>query len=186
MSEPFREIEIKFPVQDVGGMRARLEALGARSQGRVFEDNLIFDDEAGSVEARQMLLRLRRDGSNWLTVKRPIAHERYKIREEFEVGVADFARARALLEALGYHMTYRYQKWRETWQWGESKLLLDEAPFGAFLELEGTEETLAEMEQRLALDPAEGSNLSYRGLHYAWCQANGIPFGPAVFPGAEE
>lgn len=54
-----REVEVKLRVADVGSLISRLRRLGARSLGRVFERNDIYDTPGGDFRRRGRLLRLR-------------------------------------------------------------------------------------------------------------------------------
>jgi adenylate cyclase class 2 len=59
------------------------------------------------------------------------------VRQEIEIEVSDFASTEALLEALGYHINVRYEKWRAKYQLENVEIDLDEMPFGHFVEIEG-------------------------------------------------
>ena len=120
--------------------RQALAQMGATlARARHFEDNELFDDERHSLRARGRVLRLRHnDQGAQLTAKGPRRDvDGVKSRPEVEVGVGDGALARALLELLGYRRTFRYQKYREVWRWGDCEIVLDETPVGPFLEIEG-------------------------------------------------
>jgi|DewCreStandDraft_1066081.scaffolds.fasta_scaffold00588_14 adenylate cyclase class 2 len=176
-----REIEIKFAVDDFGPVRARLQTLGARNGHRVFEDNLVFDDAQGSLRARGLLLRLRRAERITLTVKVPQPDPRFKVREEIEVTLDDFDRARQLLETLGFRPVQRYQKVRETWRLGAVTVALDALPFGRFVELEGPPAALEQVVQALGFRLEQGLRQSYLDLYAALCRARGRPVGDIVF-----
>ena len=60
MSEP-RETEVKLRVASAEAARERLRRAGAELvRERHFEDNVLFDDKAGSLRASGTVLRLRR------------------------------------------------------------------------------------------------------------------------------
>ena len=65
------ETEIKIPVRDLGELREKLRGLGADRTARGFEDNIVFDDEAGSLVKDGRLLRLRKSEKITITFKRP-------------------------------------------------------------------------------------------------------------------
>jgi adenylate cyclase class 2 len=54
-----REVEVKLRVADVASLISRLRRLGAKSLGRVFERNDIYDTPGGDFRRRGRLLRLR-------------------------------------------------------------------------------------------------------------------------------
>lgn len=57
----------------------------------------------------------------------------------------------AILNALGYFPCQIYEKWRETWQWGDTLLCMDAMPFGRFLEIEGSPDAITQMVRNLSL-----------------------------------
>lgn len=133
------EIEVKFHLPDPARMVDRLTALGARSRPGHFETNLCFDDDAQHLFRSGRLLRLRRDDNCRLTYKeRPDpSTDQFKVVNELEVTVDAFDTMRTILHRLGYHTARTYEKWRQTFEWGQLHLCLDTLPFGHFLEIEG-------------------------------------------------
>ncbi|OQX22141.1 MAG: hypothetical protein BWK80_31225 [Desulfobacteraceae bacterium IS3] len=69
------EIEVKFYIADnMQQIREHILALGAKPLGRVFESNILFEDETRSLRKKNCLLRLRKDSKTKLTFKSsPIA-----------------------------------------------------------------------------------------------------------------
>src|SRR5688572_17491329 len=137
------EIEVKFMIDDVTAIRQRLIGLEASLQHpRTYEDNWCFDTPDQRLQRADRLLRLRRDHRILLTYKEPplTADTAFKVRQEYEVEVNDFEQARALVEKLGFSPSLRYEKYRETFRYGEAEILLDETPLGAFVEIEGPRE----------------------------------------------
>jgi adenylate cyclase class 2 len=51
--------------------------------------------------------------------------------------VEDFEKAKRFLEALGYQKLVYYEKYRTTYEWNETLIMLDELPYGNFVEIEG-------------------------------------------------
>ncbi len=134
------EIEVKFHLTDRFGLRARLIAQGATSQGETFETNRRYDDRRGSLLAGQCLLRLRQDQRARLTFKRPRPEGQgeYKVYDEFEVIVEDFERMHRILGAIGFECVQVYEKRRETFRLPNALICIDQLPFGDFVEIEGT------------------------------------------------
>jgi adenylate cyclase class 2 len=144
--------------------------LGARlRRARHFEDNLLLDDPSRSLSRRGTALRLRRaDGRAILTFKGARQDEDgVKARPEIELEVGDGDRAEALLAALGYGPAFRYQKFREVWDWKDAEIDVDETPLGTFLEIEGPPETIHEAARALGLSPADYVLESYPALYRA-------------------
>jgi adenylate cyclase class 2 len=151
--------------------RALVAGIGAAPKHpRHFEDNVLFDDAAGSLRARGCALRLRRTGVSGgiITYKGPrIVGDGVKSRPELEVTVGDADAAERVLEALGYRKTFRYQKYREAFLWRDVEIVVDETPIGTFLEVEGPIATIHAAAQALGRGPADYVEDSYAGLFLA-------------------
>ncbi len=175
-----RETEIKLRVADVSAARERLARAGAvLVRERHFEDNVLFDDTAGSLRAGGTVLRLRTTPHGGvLTFKGPREdHDGLKSREERETAVDDPDALRAILRRLGYRPIFRYQKYRETWRHRGQEIEVDETPIGAFLEIEGDAEGIHAVAAELGFGRADYVLESYVGLFLA-----GGGKGDMVFP----
>jgi adenylate cyclase class 2 len=135
-------------------MRAHILALGAKSNGRVFESNTRYEDKENSMMKTKSLLRLRQDNKTTLTFKSspPEQSETFKIYKELEVEVNDFETMGHILEALGYHPAQKYEKWRETLVLDQTLFCLDSMPYGNFLEIEGAEKEIRHCAAQLDLN----------------------------------
>lgn len=118
-----------------------------------------------------------------------VAAGRHKVREEIEVEVADAAELRGILEALGMRAWFRYEKYRTTFRlpssarWAKDLLIeLDETPIGAFVELEGSAESIGRAAELLGYSPRNHITQSYLALHLEQCRARKIPPGDMLFP----
>ncbi len=139
MSENGQETEAKFYVQDLKRLEARLRKLRARRvQPRVLEMNIRFDLPDARLRAEGRVLRLRRDTDARLTYKGASKKEEGILnREEIEFVVDNFEKARQFLEALGYQKLIYYEKYRTTYELDKTLIMLDELPYGRFIEIEG-------------------------------------------------
>ena len=167
MASNDQEVEVKFPVRDLPGIAARLEALGARiTAPRVLEINLRFDTPDGALSKERRVLRLRQDAGAVMTFKGPSQPgESVSVRQEIEFTVSDFAAARRLLEALGYAVVVTYEKFRTTFALHNLLVVLDELPFGSFIEIEGGDaEGIHAAADALGLDWGARSTASYLSL----------------------
>jgi adenylate cyclase class 2 len=138
------EIEVKFYLSDIESIQRRILALGAESKGRVFESNVRYEDENSTLIKKKSLLRLRRDAKTTLTFKSspPVASTQFKVFNELEVVVSDFESMNQILQKLGFHPEQIYEKWRETLILDQTWFFLDTMPYGAFLEIEGSEKDI--------------------------------------------
>ncbi|MBN1312374.1 MAG: class IV adenylate cyclase [Anaerolineae bacterium] len=184
----YQEIEVKFVLDDPAAMRNRLLRLGAASYGRRFENNLRLDDVERSLAERHIVLRLREsegaDGvSIQLTVKSPAASSDASLsfRNEFELEIGDGAAMLAALEVLGYKPYWRYEKRRETFVLGDVEAVIDELPFGWFMEIEGSPEGIQALAKKLCLDMADGITSSYARIFEYVCQTLNLDPGDLTF-----
>ena len=139
MAAESQETEAKFYVRDLNRIRLRLEELDARLiQQRVLETNIRFDLPGARLRAEGRVLRLRHDTRTKFTYKSASTNEQGVLsREEIEFEVADFEKAKRFLEALGYQKLVYYEKHRTTYELNDTLIMLDELPYGNFVEIEG-------------------------------------------------
>ncbi|MCU0242154.1 MAG: class IV adenylate cyclase [Vicinamibacteria bacterium] len=175
-----QETEIKLRVASQVEARACVARAHAVLVGaRVFEDNLILDDEQRSLRARGALLRVRRAGqATVVTFKGPrLAQDNIKSREEIEF-YADGADAVLLhYRRLGLVPVFRYQKYRETYRQDDAEIVIDETPIGTFLEIEGSPEAIQALAGKMGFSPRDFIAESYAELFFG---AGGQ--GDMVFP----
>lgn len=134
MTAEGKEIEAKFLLPQLADIRRRVIAKGGRLvEPRVLERNLRFDTQDRRLTSNHEVLRLRQDIHTLLTYK--YAHT-IEERKEIEFEASDFDAAEAFLEALGFEVIFRYEKYRETFQLDPALIMLDELPFGCFIEVE--------------------------------------------------
>lgn len=137
MAKGDQEVEVKFYLRSLPKLVDRLETLGAKlACERVYELNLRFDREDGSLMRARQVLRLRKDANAVLTFKGPARSDLPSARQEIEFQVSDFAAAQRFLEALGYVVVVTYEKFRTTYELGDVIVTLDELPYGSFAEIE--------------------------------------------------
>jgi adenylate cyclase, class 2 len=164
------EREIKLRVEGADSAREALASVGAaRVRLRHFEDNLLFDDAAGTLKASGAALRLRLTPiGGVLTFKGPPATEEgAKVREERETVVDDPDAIPAILKQLGYRPVFRYQKYRESWTHRGQEIEVDETPIGTFIEIEGDAEGIEAVARDLGFAPSQFLSDSYVALFFA-------------------
>ena len=170
------EIEKKYrltPKQKERVIQSLRES-NAEYVGEEFEENTLF---AGGVldQRPATVLRLRKVGQRAiLTYKQrfpsdsPIKHQR-----EDETEVADATVMNGILIALGFIPKLVYEKRRETWLFNEVEIVLDELPFGSYMEIEGSEEKIIETEKQLGLESLEAEHATYPSLTLQFGIGNG-------------
>ena len=188
-NESLLEVEVKFLLEGLDGFRQRLLSAGAELfSPRVYERNVRFDTPDGALLQRQELLRLRQDTRSRLTFKGPAAEDttsEAKVREEIELEIGDFERLSTVLQRLGFMPVQVYEKYRETYRWRNVEIVLDEMPFGDFIELEGKENALKEVASALGLDWSKRVLANYLGLMELCRHSFELPFNDLTFANFE-
>lgn len=178
MSISGQETEAKFYVRELGRVKSRLDELDARLvQERTLETNIRFDLPGAPLRAEGRVLRLRRDTSTKFTYKSASTNEQGVLsREEIEFGVEDFDKAKRFLEALGYQKLVYYEKFRTTYELNDTLVMLDELPYGNFVEIEGsTVDSIRAIANQLHLNWETAIATSYNALFDRARSALGIP-----------
>jgi adenylate cyclase, class 2 len=168
------EIEIKFRVRDLGALARRLRRAGFRLvTPRTREMNTLYDEPGQPLRRRGELLRLRKYGHAWiLTHKAKGKTGRYKRRVENETSVANGERMDAILRALTFSPTFRYEKYRSEWNDGQGHVVVDETPIGNFAEIEGPPRWIDRTARKLEVSPADYMTDTYSELFFQWKEKN--------------
>ncbi len=165
-----QEIEIKFRVASLRSLAHRLRTAGFRVKTRrTHEMNTLYDLPGEVLRKRKQLLRLRQYGSEWtLTHKAKKVTGRHSSREELETGVSDGKKMEAILRALGYAPSFRYEKFRAEWTDGKGQVVVDETPIGNFCEIEGAPRWIDATAKKLSVNHTDYITMNYAGLFAQW------------------
>jgi adenylate cyclase class 2 len=148
-----RETEVKFYVRKLPAIEKQLRQFGAVCiEPRQHEVNYRFDTPNGELKNTQRVLRLRQCRDTILTFKGPSeSRDGVFSRQEIEVKVDDLGQMRLVLEALGYAVIFIYEKYRTVYDLDGLHAMLDELPFGNFVEIEGEAVEIRSLSDRLGL-----------------------------------
>lgn len=151
----------------------KLIELGATFEKEVFEVN--YQHRGGEMDERGATLRLRKIGDfTVLTYKERVKTENgTKKKIEYETNVSDVDAAEAIIERLGYKLTAVYEKRRKYWHYGDVEVVVDELPFGLYIEIEGTEDAIGKAEKKLGLKELEHEPRGYPRLTIKYGKLNG-------------
>ncbi|MDH3492827.1 MAG: class IV adenylate cyclase [Acidobacteriota bacterium] len=144
------EIEKKYRLtaSQFADVENRLEKLDAVFEGRRFERNILFSNV--DLLSQGAFVRLRRlDEKTILTFKKKLfVNTGLKTQLEFETEVGDSEEVTKIIEHLGLKKDVVYEKKRAVWRLDGVEIVLDELPFGLYMEIEGDAEsiTLAEVQ----------------------------------------
>ena len=178
-----REIKLRFDCADQA--REKILAFGVTPLlGRRLQEDALLDTEDEMLRRLRATLRVRSEGGkSLLTFKGPVLPGLIKIREEHETVVADGAALLTILESLGLHVWFRYEKYREEFSADDVVIALDETPVGVFVEIEGGEAAIHAAARALGKSPADYITDSYRFLFLQHREANGLDGADMVFAG---
>jgi adenylate cyclase, class 2 len=183
-----QETEVKYCVRSLSDVEVRLQQFGGHLlQERTHELNLRFDDAKRDLARESRVLRLRKDQAVRLTYKDNSHNiEGALSRREIEFIVDDFVAAREFIEALGYQVIFIYEKYRTTYEMDGSHIMLDELPYGDFVEIEGRLESLRPLTEQLDLDWDKTVPVSYHALFERLGRARSLKFRDLTFENFKE
>lgn len=163
----FIETEVKLWVADLDSVKQQIEVLGGTlSAPRIYEQNVRYEDESGSLTPAGRVLRLRQDSRVRLTYKEPFGEEAHS-RTEIELTVDNFDSADLLLKKLGFKAAWAYEKYRTTFHLQACEIVLDETPIGNFVEVEGESvDVISVLVAQLGLGSAPHFTQSYSDLFF--------------------
>jgi adenylate cyclase class 2 len=177
------EREIKLRFDSVEEARDAILAAGATPLlGRRLQEDALLDAEDESLRRRGCALRIRcENGKSRITFKGPIQPSEMKLRDEFETVVGDGVLLLRIFEELGFHVWFRYEKYREEYSHEDAIVAIDETPVGVFVEIEGSEQGITSMARALGRGPSDYIVDSYRSLFLQHREANGLTGNDMVF-----
>jgi adenylate cyclase class 2 len=161
------ETEVKIYVQSLNAAARRLQSVGAELVlPRTYERNVRYENAEQTLTKSGIVVRLRQDTRVWLTYKSPGTTTGNNIRSRFEaeVEVGDFDTMQTILGQLGYYPFMVYEKYRTTYMLDDTEVVLDEMPYGNFIEIEGNPEAIERAAARLEISDAPRFAQSYTAL----------------------
>jgi adenylate cyclase class 2 len=185
MGHSGREIEAKFIVPHFDEIRQRVLGLdGQLIIPRHQELSIRYDTHDNRLRSNHEVLRVRRGNRVALAYKKSKSAEE---RIEYEFEINDFEIACKFLEALGYKVILLYEKYREIYTLDLSTVMLDELPFGFFVEVEGPSlEIVKQVAAVLGLDWEYRIKKSYLELFEILQRRLDLPFANADFASFKE
>lgn len=158
------EKKIRLTGEQYDELPSKLEKIGAKARGSRFERNVLYSNE--ETEINGGIIRLRDNGdSAQLTFKRSLPSENgLKTQLEFETDVGSHTETEKIIEHIGLKKRLIYEKRRAIWEFINAEVVLDELPFGFFVEIEGTVEQISFIERALGLDGFDPELKSYPAL----------------------
>lgn len=176
-----REVKLRFNSAEEA-RKAILDVGATPLLGRRLQEDSLLDSDDEQLRRRRCVLRVRvENGKSRLTFKGPVQPGVMKIREELETVVGDGTILLRVLEELGLHVWFRYEKYREEFAREDVIVAIDETPVGVFVEVEGGEKGIAAMAEALGRTVDDYILDSYRGLYLKFRDAHGLTGADMVF-----
>jgi adenylate cyclase class 2 len=183
MSTTTLEREIKLRFSSAADAREAVLAAGALPlYGRRLQEDALLDTEDEELRRKRCVLRVRMEsGKSRLTYKGPVQPSIMKLREELETVVGDGEVLLRVFGELGLHVWFRYEKYREEFSHEDVIVAIDETPVGVFVEIEGSEQGIADMTTALGRTAEDYIVDSYRSLFLQHREENGLHGSDMVF-----
>jgi adenylate cyclase, class 2 len=182
------EIEIKLACENLDRLRQANLALQL-VEARHFEDNWLLDSKDQELFHKGAALRVRAVNQQGLLTYKGVVRDSetsiLKVREEIESAVDAPERVVELFERLGFHRSFRYQKYRTVYRLADTDNTLtvtfDETPIGNFIEIEGDEQGVLQTMEAAGFSADEIIRESYPELQAQRCQQLGKPLEDLIF-----
>jgi adenylate cyclase, class 2 len=160
------EIEKKYRIDKkrLIALATRLIELGATFSYETFEENYLH--RGGLLDERPAVLRIRKtEKKTTFTYKERVQGEAdFKHQIEFETEVSDVEATEGIIESLGYTLSLIYEKHRKAWHLDNVEVVLDELPFGYYMEIEGDIDDIVKAERLLGARDLETEQRGYPRL----------------------
>ena len=160
------EVEKKYRLnqEQRQAIERRLRDMSLTPSELEHEENTIY--RGGRLNLGGCALRLRRvNGLAILTFKRRLpSKSAIKYQQEEEVTVGNPDAMAAILDSLGFQPALVYEKRRTRWKVEDAKVVIDELPFGLFMEIEASARQIKRVEKLLEADSLPAVMETYPSL----------------------
>lgn len=169
------EIEKKFVLNDEQREKIliKLKEFDADFIAEVFEENILYNNKY--LNSKSAILRVRKTSDKTiLTYKQRVdSQSSYKQHIEFETEVKNADEAENIIESIGLEKVLVYEKRRQIWKFRAVELVIDQLPFGLYMEIEGLITAIAEVEMLLNIENLLVENETYPRLTQKYGVQNG-------------
>lgn len=158
------ERKYRLDIDEASRFTTALTDLGADFRGLFEEENIVFSSRELSDQGA--VVRIRNiPGRSILTFKRNLGFsDDYKQHLEIETAIEDATAMERILEEIGLRKTLVYEKRRRSWRFRNVEIVIDELPFGIFMEIEGEKTDIDEAEAVLGIGRLEKVRQTYPRL----------------------
>ena len=177
------EKEVKFEIKNLPRLIAYLKANGAKFLNKAKETTIRLDTPDSALEKKGLFLRVRSGSKNTITLKEKTGKSQdVKARKETEFEIQDVRSMAYILSRIGFTYSRIMEKYRINLIFKETKLSIDELPFGIFLEIEGPEEKIMAVAKELGFNPEKKIVVTYWDLFDEFNKKNKTKEKNIIFP----
>lgn len=160
------ELEKKYRLSEDAREKvlAALNELGAVFERDDTEENTIYSGDV--LGAAGGVVRIRRTQRRTLLTYKRRVEDRSDVKQqvEYETEVSDADAADAILREMRLTPALVYEKRRSTWRFRNVEVVIDELPFGLYMEIEGPRTAIKEAEMLLDIETLETEQETYPSL----------------------
>lgn len=195
------ELEIKYLLkkEDIKKIKKTIESFNKISKiGRFYEKTIMFDNDSKIMDSENARLRVR-ELNNFEKNNKVCIEFSYKrriqaiggIKKEEEIELSFKENPNTLydiLKKMRFNPTTSYERYRETYKINKdnTKITIDEFPFGYILEIEGSEKNIKYYNDKLGLDINNSYPLSCDDAYVELCKRDKlVPKDHILFNDAE-
>ncbi len=171
------EIELKFEINKdkIDLFNKKLQSIGFVLSKRVYELSVMYDNPSQIMQTTDGRIRLRKSGEKTiLTYKKPISRKGIKKEIEYEVEVSDFNTTEKILKMMEFTKTTSYERYRTYFHKNHIEVMIDEFPYGTFVEIEGEEKHIVTLSKDLGFDMGDNLTDSCDTIYTKRCIEKGI------------
>lgn len=184
--EANKEIEIKIRLVDKEKIKKKLLSFGWKMEKIVFQQEYRITDAENTLGEKGIFPRVRKEeGKSVFTIKvNPDGKVnendksiRYFNRLEYDIEVEDAKKMAEILSIIGLTEQRILEKYREIWKKDDEKelsIVIDSLKFGDYMELEGSEDKIDKMVERLGLSDEKRITLAYWRVYRKYCEQNNL------------
>jgi len=183
MTKDYIEQEIKVEVENSQQFLSLLIEKKAKKKGEGFQRTIRMDTPDHCLEKQGTFLRVRTGNKNIVTLKKKIKTDGDVFeRRELETEVKDPELLADIFTNLGFTKRFIMEKYRIDYEYKNTKISLDELPFGVFVEIEGEPADIKNVGNELNLDLSNKIVVTYWDLFEKYKKKTNLKGENIVFP----
>lgn len=172
------EIEYKFVLQKPeADFINDLQNLGYTVGEKKYEKTVMYDNVDQLMQVTDGRIRLRKSGDKYsLSYKKPLPKKEGEPKREieYETIVGDFDTIDKIFETIGVKPSSSYEKYRTKIEEDGVQITIDQYPFQTFIEIEGEENKIKNIAQKLKFNLEEHIHLPADTLFNLWRKSKGL------------